>query len=129
MKKILVLLFLILTYSMHCQDGTLDSTFNEDGLSTFHFGLGGDCYGDGVALQNDGKLLQVGIANNGELDLFGVLRINSDGTLDSTFSDDGMTTIEFPSADYSRAKKCAIQNDGKIVIVGDYSCRNIVYFG
>ena len=62
-------------------DGSLDSSFNGDGISTIDF------YPMSIALQNSGKILLTG---NGIVDnsLF-VERLNSDGTIDTIFGNSG----------------------------------------
>ena len=77
-------------------DGSLDPTFSGDGKLTTNFPAG---YGRalGVALQPDGKIVAAGSA-----DQFAVARYNSDGTLDETFSGDGLQTVEFFGQDSIR---------------------------
>ena len=69
-------------------NGSLDTSFSGDGViltprtnaySTFN----------GLAIESDGKIVVAGIATNAS-DQFGLARYNSDGTLDTTFSGDGM---------------------------------------
>lgn len=68
-----------------------------------------------VALQSDGKIVAAGQINN----LPGVLRLNTNGTLDSTFGKGGIATNSFNNnAVGDVAIGLAIQSDGKIVIGG-----------
>ncbi len=92
-------------------DGTLDTSFSHDGMVTTHLGSGAGS-GYDVAIQSDGKIVVAGTA----LDDFGVVRYNTDGTLDTSFSGDGMVTTDLSGSDYAYA--VAIQSDGKIVVVG-----------
>jgi uncharacterized delta-60 repeat protein len=97
----------------YLSDGTLDTTFDSnesDGKVTTN--INGTDQGYAVAIQSDGKIVVGGIAGAD----FGVVRYLSDGTLDSTFSGDGMVTTQFSSTDYGYA--VAIQPDGKIVMAG-----------
>jgi uncharacterized delta-60 repeat protein len=106
-------------------DGTLDSSFSFDGLVTVDFdnGVGSDL-ANGIALQADGKVVVVGTTSGATFDTsnFAVARLNSDGTLDTTFgAGTGKTTIEFDlnaGSGADVASGVAIQQDGKIVIVG-----------
>lgn len=95
-------------------DGTLDPTFAGDGVAATN--LGGATASD-VAIQNDGKIVVVsrwsGISSDGD---FTVTRYNADGTLDSSFSGDGIATTDFGGGD--RADGVMIQADGRIVVVG-----------
>lgn len=113
-------------------DGSLDTTFGTNGKKTISFNLGGvDENGNQinsldvancVAIQNDGKIVIGGYAQRdglGNFD-FAVVRLNTDGSLDTTFSSDGKALVAF---DYGgmgddRATGVAIQADGKIVLVG-----------
>jgi uncharacterized delta-60 repeat protein len=113
-------------------DGSLDTTFGTNGKKTISFNLGGtDTNGNQVnsldvancvAIQNDGKIVIGGYAQrdgNGNFD-FAVVRLNTDGSLDTTFSSDGKALVAFDygGAGDDRATGVAIQADGKIVLVG-----------
>lgn len=91
--------------------GDLDSSFNGNGLIRSGFGFGDD-RGNGVALQTDGKIVSVG-GTNGQ---FGVVRYNADGSLDNSFGSGGKVLTIITSE--SQTTNVAIQNDGKIVVIG-----------
>ena len=93
-------------------DGSLDTSFSGDGTQTTDFGA--DDRATGVALQGDGKIVAVGRGGTG--DDFALARYNPDGSLDASFSGDGMQTTDFGGDD--RANGVALQGDGKIVAVG-----------
>jgi uncharacterized delta-60 repeat protein len=72
--------------------GQLDVTFSGDGIANFNYGVSNTDEGSrAVAVQSDGKIL-VGGDTSGEHAWFEMLllRYKSDGTLDSTFSSDGV---------------------------------------
>jgi uncharacterized delta-60 repeat protein len=103
-------------------DGTLDSTFGEDGKVTTAFP--GFPYGFprayGVAIQADGKIVAGGIiyATQGPwYGAFALVRYNPDGTLDSSFDEDGRVITEMASGNDSIAA-VAIQADGRILAAG-----------
>jgi uncharacterized delta-60 repeat protein len=99
-------------------DGTLDTSFSSDGKQTTDFGSDSDGAG-GVALQGDGKIVAAGSADGGATgDEFALARYNGDGTLDTTFSDDGKQTTDFGFGADDAANDIAIQGDGKILAVG-----------
>jgi len=101
----------------HAQDGTLDPSFNADGLFTSAIGTFDDKVHD-MALQPDGKIVLVG-QTYGALNYdFAVARLNTDGTLDGTFGTGGIVTLPIGSAD-DRAWGVAIQSDWQIVVVGE----------
>ncbi|HJP65391.1 MAG TPA: delta-60 repeat domain-containing protein, partial [Actinomycetota bacterium] len=75
-------------------DGSLDSSFDGDGKVLTDFGSGFDGAYCG-ALQSDGKIVAAGSAGNGAK--FAMVRYNSDGTLDTSFSSDGKTRTDLSS--------------------------------
>lgn len=96
-------------------NGTMDTTFNGTGKLTFDFNQDrNQLYA--VALQQDGKIVVAGSAGNSSSSDFVVARINTDGTLDSTFDNDGKKEISILGIDYGKDLK--IQPDGKILICG-----------
>jgi uncharacterized delta-60 repeat protein len=68
-----------------------------------------------VALQADGKIVAVGSDNDGD---FGIIRLNPDGSLDTSFGSGGRLTVDFFGS-YDVAKALLIQPDGKIVVGGE----------
>lgn len=115
-------------------DGSLDATFNGNGKLITDiindFWGGGQDEAQDVAIQSDGKIVVVGWTSSSDgFDYFAVVRYNSDGSLDNTFSGDGMTITYF-GADIQQATGVKIQPDGKIVVVGhleDYSSGTAIY--
>jgi uncharacterized delta-60 repeat protein len=96
-------------------NGTLDTTFSGDGRQTTNFGGDFD-QANAVALQSDGKIVVVG--SGGPDTAFAVARYNPDGSLDPSFSGDGMQTTAIFSPGGAGANGVALQADGKIVAVG-----------
>ena len=106
-------------------NGTLDSTFSDDGIQTTSFGLQAYLTSlTSIAIQSDGKIVAGGNTNSD----FALARYNTDGTLDSSFSDDGFLTADF-AQDYDNAFAIAIQSDGKIVMAGYVFTNKGVRFG
>jgi uncharacterized delta-60 repeat protein len=98
--------------------GALDPTFDGDGKVTTRFaGFGDEAHG--VAIQGDGKIVAAGLACSGCFagGDFGVARYNTDGSLDTIFSGDGLVMTDFGFAD-DQAFAVALQGDGKIVAAG-----------
>jgi uncharacterized delta-60 repeat protein len=89
-------------------DGSLDTTFVQTGS-----GLDGDVFS--LVLQNDGRILVGGYfySYNGPSKR-GILRLNSNGSLDSSFSVTGT------GLDYD-VQSLALQTDGKVVVGGSFS--------
>lgn len=98
--------------------GTLDSTFGTGGLATVAFS--GNSYARGAAVQRDGKIVLVGSAPGTNGTDFAITRLNTDGSLDTSFGTNGQVIYPF---DLSGAKNdvangVAIQPNGQIVVVG-----------
>jgi uncharacterized delta-60 repeat protein len=99
-------------------DGSLDTTFNASGKKAFSFGPGYSFARD-VVVQSDGRIVLMGFSENGSNNLeFALARLNSSGSLDTTFSGDGKVMIDFGGNDGGTA--LALQpSDGKYVLVGN----------
>ncbi len=95
-------------------DGSLDTTFDTDGKITTDFG--GEDNGLALLIQADGKLLVAGYAAGQNNDDFALARYNADGSLDTTFDQDGFAINNLGANDYGYA--LAIQNDSKILVFG-----------
>jgi uncharacterized delta-60 repeat protein len=97
-------------------DGSLDSTFDGDGMVTTDF-AGNHDNSFAVAIQGDGKIVAAGSATVTGRPDFALARYNTDGSLDSTFDGDGKVTTDFDGG-FDGADAVAIQGDGKIVAAG-----------
>ncbi len=88
-------------------DGTIDSSFNTGGS-------GPDGLVAHATIQSDGKIIVGGVffSYNGK-PCIGTIRINANGTLDTTFK------IDIPIDSLSSSSVCIIQSDGKIIINSD----------
>lgn len=96
-------------------DGSYDTTFDTDGTALFSIGNTNDL-AYGIALQTDGKIILTGQTSNaGDYD-FATIRINSDGSLDTTFANLGKAIQQSFGQDYGRS--IDIDPNGKILIVG-----------
>jgi uncharacterized delta-60 repeat protein len=96
-------------------NGTLDTSFNGTGYRDMSFGTVQD-RGTCVSLQADGKILLGGTSGNtGEF--FTVARLNSNGTLDIGFGNNGKAQISF-NGNESFVQSMEVQNDGKIILGG-----------
>jgi len=101
-------------------DGTLDDTFDSDGIAKGDVPHSTSFYAeaDALALQPDGKFLYAF-----HLDFFGqdglaVTRFNSDGSIDNDFGSNGTATqLVMTESNYSNS--LLLQADGKILITGN----------
>ena len=103
----------------YLSDGTIDTTFGVAGKLTTDFGDQNFDRARSAALQPDGRIVAAGfaISQNGGVQNFAVARYTSSGVLDTTFSRDGKTEIDFGDCCQS-ANKVLLQSDGKIITVG-----------
>lgn len=97
-------------------DGTLDASFDGDGIATTAIGLGNDSI-VGEAIQADGKIVVAGYAAGFGGTNFALARFNPNGSLDATFDGDGRLTTVFGPGD-DLIYDVALQPDGKIVVAG-----------
>jgi uncharacterized delta-60 repeat protein len=95
-------------------DGSLDTSFGQDGKVSVPFDRGG--YVNRVAVQPDGKIILAGGSN---LD-FVVVRLNPDGSLDTTFGNGGISQVDFAGRT-DNLYGLALRPDGKILVAGSAS--------
>jgi uncharacterized delta-60 repeat protein len=95
--------------------GDLDTSFDGDGMVTPPFSL------QSVAIQTDGKIVVAGADSSGPQASFDLVRYNTDGSLDTSFSGDGTVTTGFGFAEAGTFTSVALQADGKIVAVGAHA--------
>lgn len=92
-------------------DGTLDTTFNGTGYWT-HGDLSADAELSGIDIQSDGKIVACGWWTSTYNE--GVVRLNSDGTPDTTFGTSGIFTYGTNGLGYT----AKVLSSGKILIGG-----------
>jgi uncharacterized delta-60 repeat protein len=103
----------------YLSNGAIDPSFGVGGEVTTDFRGGGFDRARAAVLQADGKIVAAGFATtvSGASQNFAVARYTSSGALDTTFSADGRTQIDFGSFLQS-AYQVLLQSDGKIITVG-----------
>lgn len=94
-------------------NGSLDSTFSDDGKVITDFGDGVNA----LSLQPDGKIIAAGAGFFTDSRNFALARYKPDGALDATFSGDGRVNTDF-AGHADTATAVALQPNGKIVAVG-----------
>ena len=102
-------------------DGSLDVSFDTDGIVITDFNPGRSDFAQSMAIQSDGKIVLAGYSNGAssfEQNL-ALARYNINGSLDVTFDNDGKVNNAFSRNTHGRS--VAIQSDGKIVVAGDYN--------
>jgi uncharacterized delta-60 repeat protein len=104
------------------QAGSLDTTFGTSGVFTTNFNGLDTTINSAVAIQSDGKIVLGGIIPMGQGQTGALLRLNTDGTLDSSFGTNGIVTSDFGVEDGADVTAIAIQPNGQILAaaVGDF---------
>ncbi|HYV94293.1 MAG TPA: T9SS type A sorting domain-containing protein, partial [Chitinophagales bacterium] len=96
-------------------DGTFDAQFGDSGMVVINFGLTESV--EDIVLQPDGKIVAAagswGHIDNSTL----IVRLNSDGTIDSTFGTNGATEITGIYQDDDK-HTLSLLDDGKILLSG-----------
>ncbi len=112
-----VLVVVGFTIPLFSGDGDLDPSHGTAGIFTFDYDAGND-FVWGLAVQSDDKTVVSGSDSTGTMWVF--TRINSDGTLDTTFDTDGFASVSGNEVIVA----VAIQADGKIVACGSLFSNN-----
>jgi uncharacterized delta-60 repeat protein len=99
-------------------DGSLDNTFDVDGIATPTFPASNDELANCLALQADGKIVVAGVSYTLTGQDFAIARYNINGSLDNTFDGDGLLATAIGSSD-DMVYSIALQTDGKIVAAGN----------
>jgi uncharacterized delta-60 repeat protein len=116
--------FALLRYT---PEGMLDPSFNTTGKVILNVSPDGDESIYAVLVQDDGKILVAGDAFNGTNTDFAIIRLNSNGSLDNTFSGDGKLLIDI-NANYNDAIDVALLPNGKIILAGTCIDKNKYVF-
>jgi uncharacterized delta-60 repeat protein len=111
--------FLIFKVTRYLVDGSLDNSFGTSGFSNLTFFANDANTINTVIIQNDGKILicsSGSILNNSASVI--ILRLNTNGSLDTTFDADGSLILQTVQAGQLEILSIALQTDGKIVGCG-----------
>jgi uncharacterized delta-60 repeat protein len=90
--------------------GSIDAAFGSAGKETVT-----DLAGVGFTIQTDGKIVLAGTAGFGGVTVK-VIRLNSDGTIDTAFGSNGLATIVMNGGGSLDARGVAVQASGRIVV-------------
>lgn len=93
-------------------DGSLDASFDEDGMMTIGSFLGQIL---SIQLLNQNQILFVGGTSGGSKVALG--RVNADGKLDNTFGTDGLLETNFLNSISDNSVKLLVQNDNKFIVI------------
>jgi uncharacterized delta-60 repeat protein len=111
-------------------DGSYDNSFGDGGFSQAapisHFGGPNS----NAAIQADGKIVVAGETawNSTSMTDFGIVRWNTNGSLDFSFGTHGLVTLDFSNY-WDTGEMVRIQPDGKIVVAGEVDINNQPFIG
>lgn len=112
-------------------DGTFDNTFNGTGYRKIPVGSNND-YALQVEIQTDGKIVTGGYTTDAGENIF-LIRVNPSGTLDNSFSGDGISvstwSADLAALNLGSAFALELQDDGKIVMSGSIQQSPVSVFG
>jgi uncharacterized delta-60 repeat protein len=80
--------------------------------------LGGSDTAQAIAVQPDGKIILAGTTSSGKTSQFAVVRLQPNGTLDSTFGKGGKAIVNVFPGSQQAANAVALTSDGRIVVAG-----------
>jgi uncharacterized delta-60 repeat protein len=113
-------------------NGSLDTTFDGDGIATIKFDTGASdtAYSNaaGVGVDGLGRIYATG----GYVGAFHIARLNTDGSLDASYAGDGVADVAFPPSDpntnvYAYAHSLVVSADGTATVGGQVSFSSTTY--
>jgi uncharacterized delta-60 repeat protein len=104
----------------YTSNGQPDASFGINGKLVAP--LDGQTTGNAMAIQQDGKIVVGGtfVRNRNSIANYLLVRFTADGTIDSTFGNNGMVKGSASNSPYSSINAVIIQPDGKIIATGLY---------
>jgi uncharacterized delta-60 repeat protein len=100
-------------------NGTLDTSFDTDGIVIHSLAFPGDDHANAVALQTEGRILVAGTAWDGSRQVYSVARFAPDGALDGAYGDLGRAHFAFPGSYSDTGWALALDGLGRALIAGD----------
>lgn len=128
-RRLLLVAALLGCAGAHAADGALDTSFGSGGkviIAGPHGGstaTGFNYTATDLATQPDGKIVVIGYetytySDNSQLEEWNILRLNADGSLDTTFGTGGRVTTS-GGVPPTRPQSVALRADGRIVVGGN----------
>ncbi len=118
-----------LLVARYTADGRLDTSFGQDG--TVRYAYGSWCVGRAVAVRDDGRVVAGGYTATTIGTQLLIVRLNADGTLDTTFGTNGVVVMPVLDVTPARAygMTLAVQSDGAVVVGGSAEATDIASRG
>ncbi len=112
MKKIILFTVILFSTSFFGQPGTIDPSFNSGDIGYWNGNLANNSIYT-TSIQSDGKIIIGGEFNNyNQFDRNRITRLNTDGSIDTSFNASGANNTIYSTS---------IQSDGKIIIGGNFT--------
>ena len=102
--------------SRYNPNGSLDNTFDSDGLVTTDFDSAAGAFANDLSIQPDNKIVAAGLSFGPSGNVPVLARYNPNGSPDTSFDVDGRVTM--PNSVQFEPAALALQADGKMVIAG-----------
>ena len=100
-------------------NGTPDTSFGPDGRREFAVGISPFSAATALAIQPDGKYVAAGYTFNGAHYDMVTIRVNADGSLDTSFGSGGEVATDIAGT-HDVPNAIAVQPDGRILLAGYY---------
>ena len=99
-------------------DGSYDASFGTSANGLITTAIGSRAEATSIVVQSDGKLLVVGFAIIDNNTVCAIVRYNTDGSLDTTFGQNGNGIVTQTIGEGCAGYSCTLQSDGSIVVAG-----------
>jgi len=99
-------------------DGILDPDFGSQGIFTLGNMSDGDSYGLDTAMDSNGKILVTGAVSTGGSIGNGLIRLNRNGTIDTSFGNNGLAIMNGSEGGPDYGNHVTVTSDGKILVTG-----------
>lgn len=99
-------------------NGTLDTSFSNDGMLIISNDSTDTHYGRAILVQEDSKIIIGGIDDYGINGNFVLVRVYENGKIDSSFGNNGFVSSPFPDTDDDLRAVVIQPADGKIIVSG-----------
>lgn len=100
----------------YLSDGTIDAGFGASGLATFDLSAGED-RANAVAIQSNDRIVIAGHTNNGTDSDIAALRLLTDGSLDNSFGNAGVVSVDV-AAGFDSALALNLLSNGDVLLGG-----------
>ncbi|NQY06260.1 MAG: hypothetical protein HRT68_08770, partial [Flavobacteriaceae bacterium] len=98
-------------------NGTLDASFN--GTGVFQYNMGSTNYAHQIKLTPSGKIVVCGQTKIADSNHFTLIKLNDDGTFDTSFGSNGVSNVDNPEGISDRIVEFEILPDDSILAMGN----------